>query len=411
MLNFFYVDYPYGNAEVFVEYEMRALAEYGDKDVIIYTLNNQNGGEKRFVPSNAKVISVHDENTAYIYVKAAISMFSLESLKEIANLFKEKHCEGFLRCVWRIYRYQLDAAKIISHYKKMHTKGEKDVLVSYWINQCAFALVKLKKMYPEIKIVSRGHGFDVLKERCYLPFRRFILAGLDRVYLINHRNKQYFEDNYGGWLDTSKIEIEHLGVTVPETVAVVDEKDAFRVVTCSSVIPLKRLDLMIDALSLIKDKNIEWVHFGGGPLFDKMKAYAEEKLKNTSIKYVFMGQKSSSDIQRYYATTSINLFVNCSDTEGTPVSVMEAMSYGIPAIARNVGGNGEAVSDDCGMLIPSAASAELLESAIENFYDMDKDSYFAKRQAARQKIEREFNAGVTYKEYIEKISRLTHEEI
>lgn len=410
MISFLYENYPYGNAEAFVEYEMRELAKNSDKNYNLYSFCTYCGGRKRFVPDNVNIIDVCEKKSFASFVKALFSMFSGESLKEIISVFKEKHSEGIARCIWRIYRYQVDAASFISLYKKKHKKGENDVLVSYWLNQYAFSLVKLKRRFPEIKIVSRGHGYDVYKERCYLPFRHTILSGLDRVYLINHRNKQYFEDNYGDWLDTSKIEIEHLGVTVPEKTAEVNLDGVFRVVTCSSVIPLKRLDLMIDALSLIKDKNIEWVHFGGGPLFDKIKAYAEEKLKNTSIKYVFMGQKSISDIQRYYATTSINLFVNCSDTEGTPVSVMEAMSYGIPAIARNVGGNSEAVGDDCGKLIPSVASAEALKAAIESFYDMDKDSYFAKRRAARQKIEREFNAAITYKEYIGKIKWLIGEE-
>ena len=410
MISFLYENYPYGNSEAFVEYEMRELAKNVDTEYNLYSFCPNCKGNKRFIPSNVNVVNAGERRPISAFVKAFLSMFSVESLKEIVSVFKEKHKEGNARCIWRIYRYQVDAASFISLYKKISKKGDNDILISYWLNQYAFSLVKLKRKYPEIRTASRGHGYDVYKERCYLPFRHTILSGLDKIYLINQNAKQYFEENYGDWLDTSKIEIEHLGVTVPETVAEVDENDVFRVVTCSSVIPLKRLDLMIDALSLIKDKNIEWVHFGGGPLFDKMKAYAEEKLKNTSIKYVFIGQKSISDIQHYYATTSINLFVNCSDTEGTPVSVMEAMSYGIPAIARNVGGNGEAVGDDCGKLIPAEASAEALKAVIEEFHDMDKDLYLSKRRGARQKIENGFNADVTYKWYVRKISRLISEE-
>lgn len=39
-------------------------------------------------------------------------------------------------------------------------------------------------------------------------------------------------------------------------------------------------------------------------------------------------------------------------SEGIPVSIMEAISFGIPIIATNVGGNAEIVNDETGVLIP-----------------------------------------------------------
>lgn len=47
-----------------------------------------------------------------------------------------------------------------------------------------------------------------------------------------------------------------------------------------------------------------------------------------------------------------DLFVNMSLSEGIPVSIMEAISFGIPIIATNVGGNAEIVNDETGVLIP-----------------------------------------------------------
>lgn len=40
-----------------------------------------------------------------------------------------------------------------------------------------------------------------------------------------------------------------------------------------------------------------------------------------------------------------------SDSEGIPVSIMEAMSFGIPVIARNVGGMSEIVNEENGLLL------------------------------------------------------------
>ncbi len=406
MISFLYENYPYGSAEAFVEYEMRELASYMERECAVYSFCPTCVGQKRFVPENAHVINISEGKTWPIYVRAFLSLFSIESLREIMSLLKEKHDEGFFRCFWRIYRYQLEAAAFITHYKKVRNKGEKDIFVSYWLNQCAYALVKLKRKYSEITIVSRGHGYDVYKERGYLPFRRQVLSGMDKIYLINHNAKEYFAKNYGEWLDMSKVAVAHLGVSMPQAPTAAPKQGTFRVVTCASIIPLKRLDLMIDALTLLGDADIEWVHFGDGPLAEKMQEYAREKLADTSIRFSFMGKKSLSEIQAYYATTPIHLFVNSSDTEGTPVSVMEAMSYGIPAIGRDVGGIGELIDATCGCLIDSVADPEKLAKAIKDFYLMPSEIYIQKREAAFEKVYSAFNADRVYREYIEEICKL-----
>ena len=45
------------------------------------------------------------------------------------------------------------------------------------------------------------------------------------------------------------------------------------------------------------------------------------------------------------------MFINLSSSEGIPVSIMEAQSFGIPVIATNVGGSGEIVVSETGVLV------------------------------------------------------------
>ena len=53
--------------------------------------------------------------------------------------------------------------------------------------------------------------------------------------------------------------------------------------SCSSLIPLKRVGLLIEALSDIKDiapdGNVKWVHFGDGELRQLLEKQANEYLK------------------------------------------------------------------------------------------------------------------------------------
>ena len=51
-----------------------------------------------------------------------------------------------------------------------------------------------------------------------------------------------------------------------------------------------------------------------------------------------MGYVANTKVQELYSSRKFNLLVNVSETEGIPVSIMEAMSYRLPIIATNVGG-------------------------------------------------------------------------
>ena len=50
----------------------------------------------------------------------------------------------------------------------------------------------------------------------------------------------------------------------------------------------------------------------------------------------------------------LSLFINLSETEGIPVSIMEAISFNIPVLATNTGGVNEIVGESfsTGILIP-----------------------------------------------------------
>jgi colanic acid/amylovoran biosynthesis glycosyltransferase len=54
----------------------------------------------------------------------------------------------------------------------------------------------------------------------------------------------------------------------------------------------------------------------------------------------------------YYTTNHIALFLSLSSREGLPVSLMEAISCGIPLLATTVGGVSEVVNENTGRLAP-----------------------------------------------------------
>ena len=65
-----------------------------------------------------------------------------------------------------------------------------------------------------------------------------------------------------------------------------------------------------------------------------------------------MGHYPNEELLRYYGSNHVDLFINTSSTEGVPVSIMEAQSFGIPVIATDTGGVKEVVTEGTGSLLP-----------------------------------------------------------
>lgn len=64
--------------------------------------------------------------------------------------------------------------------------------------------------------------------------------------------------------------------------------------------------------------------------------------------------------------SSIDLFVQSSDTEGMPNTVLEAMAMGLPVVATEVGGVGELIqNNEEGFLVPAGDAGRLAQSMIK----------------------------------------------
>lgn len=404
MLNFLYSEYPFGAAEPFAEYELRAFEEAGEKNIQIYSLCEKKNTDIRFVPEGCEVRRVFRKKTMAIHLHALLGLLSKDVLGEILLVLRNRPKEGMLRAVHRIYRYVYMAAAFRQEVSGQ--TGPTDTFVSYWLNECAYAALAVKKKIPSVTVVSRGHGFDLFEERCYMPFRKKILSQLDQIFVIHQVGYEYLERRYP-WLDMRKVQVSRLGVTIPQSASAAPEGEPFHVVTCSSIIPLKRLDLMIEALANVDAKEILWTHIGSGPLEQEIKEKAMAVLSGKDVKVDFKGHMSLADVHRFYETTPVHLFVNCSDTEGIPVSIMEAMSYGIPCVARDVGGNREIVDGTCGELLPTQEDPAALSGAIRRVMDMPQEAYQRLREKARERIQERFNYTENFKEYARQISELS----
>ncbi len=76
--------------------------------------------------------------------------------------------------------------------------------------------------------------------------------------------------------------------------------------------------------------------------------------------------------ERHRFMNSINIFVLPSLTEGTPNSMAEAMSQGVPVIASAVGGIPDVLSPDAGILVPPGDSESLTDALLQLTLDPER---------------------------------------
>ncbi|MBR0513982.1 MAG: glycosyltransferase [Clostridia bacterium] len=394
MLNLIYESFPYGSSETFVEYEIPYLNQLVGDKFRVFSFYRGND-EKRNIHLNGELYLI--KPVVKDYVLGFLTLTPKMLLREIKAISKRVCPDPIIRCLWRMLYYRAYGYALYRKVKELDLNQD-EVFASYWLSECAYSAVMLKKWYPHISVTSRGHGFDVYEERCCLPFRKTIFEKIDYIYTVNEVEKRYILRRHSE-ITSDRIRISHLGIELPKEYSPRVDRKPFKIITCSSVIQLKRLDLLIDALEEIDDIELEWYHIGGGLLLDQISELAEKKLCKKNQKHFFLGQLSLTDVHKHYQDHDYSAFINCSDTEGIPVSIMEAMSYGIPVIARNIGGISEIVGDDAGLLINPEGNPHMLSKAIKYIYSLSDNEYYRLRENARKRVIDSFDAKKQYAEY------------
>lgn len=387
--------YPFGKGEEFLEEEMR-VAEKCFDEIVIVSRAKDTSDRNKYVPKNARVVTVRkDMHTAGRILRAVKCVFSLRLWREFFYAVRTTDYTP-ATILKGILLNESAVSYVISHEKKWLAPDEKAVYYSYWFN-AMFAFRNAKRMQG-IRI-TRAHGGDCFYSRGYHPYRREALRNLDYVFPISEAGRRDIIEHYADEVPglAEKVRTARLGITIPDALNPYSRQEERTIVSCSSIIQLKRLDLLIDALSEITDVRIRWIHFGDGALRGEMEQYAQQRLGGKeNICYEFRGYMPNSELMYFYRSTAVDLFVNCSDVEGIPVSVMEAMAHGIPAIGRNVGGMGELIHDTCGRLLPAQTSPQALADVIQAILGLPAEAYLALRANARETVKENYDVEKNY---------------
>ena len=389
-------NFPFGIGEAFLNSEAVFLSKYFEKVHYIPLWKN---GEARELPEGSVVerplLDFKPKGNARLVLKGVFCLSPL--FFAVPIFFKEK--------AWKIGRrfWNFMTALLIlrASYSSLKIRfKEKDLVYSYWGDKLAFLLPLLKKKYGIIA-VSRFHRTDLYEYACggYKPFRKWLFEALDVAVPISEDGKRYLQEQYGSDAP-KKIEVHRLGV-FDHGLNPKDEESDFQIVSCSHVVPVKRVAFLAEVVGGL-GFNVRWTHLGDGPLRPEVEAVIAKFPKN--VKGVMLGAMPNAEVLRYYSEHHVDLFVNVSESEGVPVSIMEALSFGVPVMATNVGGVSEIVDDKVGKLLAVDISETQLRTVINGYYNDPNRAL--KRSDARKRWAELCDAHQKYSAFCEFLSNL-----
>ena len=215
------------------------------------------------------------------------------------------------------------------------------ILYSFWSVDSGHVVALVGDRFH--RSFSRAHGFDLYEDRMgYLPFRESLFRRATKVLAVSDNGRDYLAAMYPEF--GSVFCTQRLGTADPLPLSRPPDRDVVSVVSCSSLTPVKRVDLIYETVrELANTVRVNWTHLGDGPLRPELESMFSS-CENDNLTVDLRGQLSSEEVSEFYSQSSPDVFVNLSASEGVPVSIMEAMSYDMPILATDVGGTSELVS-------------------------------------------------------------------
>lgn len=143
----------------------------------------------------------------------------------------------------------------------------------------------------------------------------------------------------------------------------------------------KSVDVLLDAAPLVFERvpDARIAVVGDGPLREELHAHAARLGLDKDERFAFLPFEAPP--ARHLR--AMDLYVLPSSWEAFPIGVLEAMACGVPQVATDVGGTGEAVTPDTGRMVPKRDPRALAEAMCELLSDPERLEAMAEASRAR----------------------------
>lgn len=379
--------YPFGVGEDFAEMELRKLTDFFQ--VTIFPLDCR--GQRRPIELHGADVFVWKGSIVRILWSALRSLISPHFW---ADLGRAPSILRFLangRAPLRLLHRHAQAMYLKPHIRLALSENDFGAVYSFWGNSGALCVARLADTPP---LLVRLHGYDLYPERNagLIPGQAEILEVSNRILAVSRQGQQYLQQHYPEKAEA----VDYVPIGVPPQPDNVDvrREDALRIVSISYCVSVKRLNIILRAVRVCLDRgvHVKWTHIGGGPLLQSLEQEARMLALGDAARFVGHLAPGAEGLYEHLSQHAYDLALNVSGSEGLPIALQEAMSFGIPIAATQVGGNEELTSHSGGITLEPLVNAEEVATMLGDYSLLNRNSYAGMRHSAQVTQRRLFNA-------------------
>jgi len=223
-----------------------------------------------------------------------------------------------------------------------------------------------------------AHDARLTRWRAGLDF--FVVKhGFSCAVAVSEELKRVLVRQHGFRADKVRV-IRNGGVFAPPTISsACPRSESFHIGTVARMVPVKGLDLFLDVAAALR-RETQFVRFsilGDGPLREELARRAAALNIHDCVEFL----APRPDPVPYYR--SLDLYLNTSQHEGIPLSVIEAMACGTPVVSSAVGGIPEIVTHgEHGFLVEARDAAQFTQWCLTLIWDNQLPRTMGERASA-----------------------------
>ena len=261
----------------------------------------------------------------------------------------------------------------------------------------AYSKAKISESFDEFQVKNYGFSISLQKK-----VRSFSIKKTDIVVTPSQHLKNFIL-NLGF---KNKIEIINNGVFIPEENTNIFTNDQINITIVSRLVSHKNIEKIIKAISDLNSPLINLNIIGDGPELNQLQKISLESNNKDNI--IFHGKLNRDDINHIFLKSDI--YIQASNYEGLPHSLLEAMSYGIPVLCTPVGECKEILgNEDRGYILDLPVSKNNIKSKISQIIG-EKDIANKKGERGKDFINEKYNLTNSFNLYKNLFTRLLEEE-
>ena len=261
----------------------------------------------------------------------------------------------------------------------------------------AYSKTKISESFDEFQVKNYGFSISLQKK-----VRSFSIKKSDIVVTPSQHLKNFIL-NLGF---KNKIEIINNGVFIPEENTNIFTNDQINITIVSRLVSHKNIKKIIRAISDLNDPLIYLNIIGDGPELNQLEKISLES--NSKDNIIFHGKLNRDDINHIFLKSDI--YIQASNYEGLPHSLLEAMSYGIPVLCTPVGECKEILgNEDRGYILDLPVSKNNIKSKISEIIG-EKNIANKKGERGKDFINEKYNLTNSFNLYKNLFTRLLEEK-